>query len=367
MEIPFISFDYVNNIVKQDLTECFNKFIDKSVYILGDNVKEFELNYSNFIGTKYTIGTASGLDALYLCLKSLNIGKNNEVIVPSNTYIATVLAISMSGAKPAFVEPDISTYNIDPHKIEEVISPHSKAIIPVHLYGYPCNMPEILKIAKKHNLFVIEDNAQAHGASVYNKLTGSFGIANGNSFYPTKNLGALGDAGAITTNSEDVAELCMYLRNYGSIKRYMNEYKGINSRLDELQAGFLNIKLKLLSSLNKERIKIASLYSKYLNNIGDIVLPIQEPEFIHVYHLFVIRTKKRDELLDFLNSKGIQTLVHYPVPPHLQNAYKDLNFLKGDFPIAEEISNTIISLPCYPGLNENQIEYISKNIKSFYS
>jgi len=306
------------------------------------------------------------LDALHLALKSLGIGSGDEIIVPSNTYIATALAVSFVGAKPVFVEPDLNTYNLNPVFIEAAITSKTKAIIPVHLYGQSCEMEQIIKIAQKYNLYVVEDNAQSQGATYNGKLTGSWGDVNGTSFYPGKNLGALGDAGAVTTNSDLIASKIKTLRNYGSEKKYYNDVIGHNMRLDELQAAFLSIKLKYLKQWIIERKQIAAWYNETLYGVGDLVLPQIHPNATHVFHLYVIRTSKRDALQEYLTKNGIGTLIHYPVPPHLQKAYEYLGFKKGAFPITEKISESCLSLPLWPGMNQNQVDTVVMNIKQFY-
>jgi dTDP-4-amino-4,6-dideoxygalactose transaminase len=296
---------------------------------------------------------------------ALGIGKGDEVIVPSNTYIATALAVSFVGATPIFVEPNIETYNIDPNRIEAAINSKTKAIMPVHLYGQACEMDAIKTIADKHQLFIIEDNAQSQGASYNNILTGAWGNINGTSFYPGKNLGALGDAGAITTNDKELANKAMVLRNYGSQKKYYNEVIGHNMRLDECQATFLSVKLRYLDIWTKQRLQIAAWYDEALKSVEQIILPKTAIQATHVYHLYVIRTQKRDELLRYLNDAGIGTLIHYPIPPHLQQAYTHLGYKKGDFPLAEEIANTVLSLPMWPGMSIDEVDYVARTLKAF--
>jgi dTDP-4-amino-4,6-dideoxygalactose transaminase len=363
--IPFLSFEKMHSTIRIEIKKAFDEVYDSYWYILGKNVEKFEKEYANYSNVKFCAGVGNGLDAIIIALKTLNIGKGDSVIVPSNTYIATWLAVSYVGAEIIPVEPDEKTYNINPDLIESAIKSNTKAIIPVHLYGQICEMGKIMEVAKKHNLFVIEDNAQAQGTFYKNKISGSFGHINATSFYPGKNLGALGDAGAITTNDEHLYIKAKTIRNYGSQKKYYNEVKGINSRLDELQAAFLSVKLKYLDEWNKERNKIAQWYFEALKDVSEIILPYIHPDCTSNFHLFVIRTKKRDELQDYLNKKNIGTLIHYPIPPHLQDAYKELGYKKGDFPIAEEIANTCLSLPMYPGLSESDVEYISTSIKNF--
>lgn len=366
MNIPYLSFEYQNQLVKREILQSFENFFDSKWYVLGDNVKRFEQEYAAFNKVAHAIGVSNGLDALHLSLKALNIGNDDEVIVPSNTYIATALAVSYVGATPVFAEPDIRTCNIDPQKIESAITKKTKAIIPVHLYGQACEMDTIMTIAKENNLFVIEDNAQSQGAAYNGKLTGSFGQANGTSFYPGKNLGALGDAGAVTTDDDEIIQRVHRLRNYGSDKKYYNDEIGFNMRLDEAQAGFLSVKLKYLDQWTRQRQQIAGWYHEALRNVGDIILPQTAAGATHVYHIYLIRTKRRDELQKHLSDNGIGTLIHYPVPPHLQKAYQHLGFKKGDFPIAEEIANTCLSLPLWPGMTEIQTNYIVDKIKQFF-
>ncbi len=327
---------------------------------------QFETDFANFNQVSSCVGVSNGLDALHLALKVLNIGPGDEVIVPSNTYIASLLAVSYVGALPVLVEPDNETYNIDPLRIQEAITPNTKAIMPVHLYGQCCEMDAIMNIAKQNQLSVVEDNAQSQGASFNGRMAGSFGHVNGTSFYPGKNLGALGDAGAVTSNDLGLAQRIRTLRNYGSERKYYNEEIGYNMRLDELQAAFLSVKLKYLNQWSIERQQIASWYNESLASIGDLILPAIKEKATHVYHLYVIRSAKRNQLQEFLSKKGIGTLIHYPVPPHLQKAYQHLNYKAGDFPIAEEIANTCLSIPIWPGLGQSQVQRISNAIKDFF-
>lgn len=366
MQVPFYSFDAINKLIKQDALQAFELFFNNQQYILGNSVESFENQYASFNQVNFGIGVGNGLDALILCLKALQVGAGDEVIIPSNTYIATVLAVTAVGATPVFAEPDIETYNINPTELVKLISTKTKAIIPVHLYGQACDMQLIMDIANAHKIVVIEDNAQAQGASFDGKPTGSFGVVNATSFYPSKNLGALGDAGLVTTNNEDLAKYIRMLRNYGSSKKYYNEIEGSNSRLDELQAAILSLKLKYLSIHNAERQSIAERYIANLKNVENLVLPKTHPKATHVFHLFVIRTDFRDELQAFLLEKGVQTLIHYPIPPHLQNAYNHLGYSKGDFPIAETLASTSLSLPMFPGLDNQSVDYVCDCIKGFY-
>lgn len=366
MIIPFVSFKHMHNPIKAEIMKAFEEFYDSNWYVLGERVNQFELAYSFFNQVKYTIGVSNGLDAIFIALKTIGIGDGDEVLVPSNTYIATWLAVSYTGATPIPVEPDLVTYNINPKLIEASITNKTKVIIPVHLYGQCCQMNEIMNIAKKYNLFVIEDNAQAQGASFQNQLSGSFGHINATSFYPGKNLGALGDAGAITTNSDELYSKSNVIRNYGSEKKYYNEVKGINSRLDELQAAILDVKLLHLNEWNSERVELAAKYNQVLSEIPELTLPLLSPNCTHVYHLYVIRTQERDALQAYLAKHGIGTLIHYPIPPHLQKAYAEMNFKEGQFPIAEKIANTSLSLPLYPGLKHSELEFVAGTIRSFF-
>ena len=365
--IPFLNFEPMHQFIRSEMIQSFQEVYDSNWFVMGKKLEIFEKEYATFNQTKYSIGVSNGLDALHLALKALNVTKGDEVIVPSNTYIATALATSYVGATPVFVEPDAQTYNINPSNIEAAITPKTKAIMPVHLYGQACDMDAIMAIAKKHNLFVVEDNAQAHGATFNGKITSSFGNANGTSFYPGKNLGALGDAGAVTTNDEALAKKIFMLRNYGSEKKYHNEEIGFNMRLDELQASLLSVKLKHLNEWTRQRKVIANLYNAALKNIGDLILPSVHPNSTHVYHLYVIKTKNRDGLQKHLSENGIGTLIHYPIPPHLQNAYQFLNLKKGSFPVAEELADTCLSLPIWPGMTSNQVNIVAENIKKSFN
>jgi len=366
MNIPFLSFQIGNQQIKREMLVAFETVFDEACYIMGKRLTAFEKEYSAFNNVQHTIGISNGLDALHIALEALGVGEGDEVIVPSHTYIATVLAVSYVGATPVFVEPDPHTYNIDVSKIEASITSRTKAIIPVHLYGQSCNMEAIERLAAIHKLFIVEDNAQAHGATWNKKITGSWGHINATSFYPGKNLGALGDAGAITTNDEELAAKASMLRNYGSVKKYHHEVIGYNQRLDELQAAFLSIKLKYLEEWTKQRQAIAAQYYELLQGVGDLILPLVAPEATHVYHLFVIRTSKRDSLQTYLQQNGISTLIHYPIPVHLQGAYQSLGYKNGSFPLAEMIASTCLSLPIWPGMSNIEVEMVVQKIRSFY-
>lgn len=364
MKIPFVSFVPMEKELNTELRNAFNRVFESSWYIEGKEDELFEQSFASYCGAKYCVGVGNGLDALMLVLKALNIGEGDEVIVPSNTYIATALAVTYVGATPVFVEPDIRTYNINPLKIEEKINLKTKAIMPVHLYGQPCDMDPIISIAKKHNLFVIEDCAQAHGARYKGKRIGSFGDAAGFSFYPGKNLGALGDAGATVTNDKDIEEKVRALGNYGSDYKYHHIYKGNNSRLDELQAAFLSAKLPILDKMNVERRRIANRYLEEINN-DKIILPFV-PEYAEpVWHIFAIRCVERDSLEKYLNEKGVGTNKHYPIPMHMQECYKELGILEGSLPIAEEISRTELSIPMFYGMTDKEIQFVIDTINEF--
>jgi dTDP-4-amino-4,6-dideoxygalactose transaminase len=366
-KIPFLSFDEMHSIVKQEIISEFNDVYDSNWFILGEKVKLFESKYADYCNTKYSLGVGNGLDAIIIALMALGIKKGDEVIVPSNTYIATWIAITRLNAIPVPVEPKIDTYNIDPNLIEEKITNKTKAIIIVHLYGQICEMDKIIEIKNKYNLFLIEDNAQGQGTTFNGEISGSFGDINATSFYPGKNLGSLGDGGAITTNNFDYYEKSKLLRNYGSNKKYYNQVIGMNSRLDEMQAAFLNVKLKYLDQWNLERNMIAKKYEKKLKSNNNLILPKIAENCSSNYHLFVLRIKNRNELQNHLLKQGIETLIHYPIPPHLQEAYKYLGLKKNDYPIANEIAETCLSLPMFPGLDSSSIEYICDTINKFYN
>ena len=364
MKVPFVSFRPMEAELDTDLRAAFERVYTNSWYIEGQEDEKFEQAFAKYCDNKYCIGTGNGLDSLMLALKALGIGNSDEVIVPSNTFIATALAVTYTGATPVFVEPDIRTYNIDPSLIEEKITSKTKAIMPVHLYGQPADMDPIINIAKKHNLYIVEDCAQAHGAKYKGKVIGSFGDVAGFSFYPGKNLGALGDAGASITNNKELADKIRALGNYGSDYKYHHIYQGNNSRLDEMQAAFLSAKLPHLDRINQERRKIADRYLKEIKN-ADIILPYVISDAEPVWHVFAVRTEKRDELALYLQEKGISTNKHYPIPMHLQGCYENLNIKEGSLPVAEEISRTELSLPLYYGMTDEELEYVISSINDF--
>ena len=365
MNVPFASFKPMHEELKEQLDLAYHKVMDKSYFIQGTECTAFENEFALYCENKYCIGVATGLDALYLILKAYGICDGDEVIVPSNTFIATALAVSYVGAKPVFVEPEISTYNIDVNRIEQAITNRTKAIIAVHLQGRPADMDSIMEIANNYNLKVIEDAAQAHGVRYKGKRVGSLGHAAAFSFYPGKNLGAMGDGGAVVTGDEELANKVRAIGNYGSDYKYHHIYQGTNSRLDELQAAFLRVKLSELDKWNQERNKIAKRYFSEIRN-NDIILPLQpNDEYEHIYHVFVIRHKNRDELEKYLNENGIGTVKHYPIPIHMQPCYENLNIREGSLPIAEEISKTVLSIPMYYGMKEEEVTYVIDKLNAF--
>ena len=364
MKIPFVTFLPMEKELNDELRGAFDRVFTRSWYIEGVENEAFEKAFAEYCGAKYCVGVGNGLDALMLSLKALGIGDGDEVIVPSNTYIATALAVTYVGAKPVFVEPRIETFNIDVEKVEQAITDKTKAVMPVHLYGQACDMDPIMAVAKKYGLKIVEDCAQAHGATYKGQKVGTFGDAAGFSFYPGKNLGALGDAGAVVTNNEKLAAKIRALGNYGSDYKYHHIYKGNNSRLDELQAAFLAAKLPHLERMNEERRRIAEKYSTGIKN-DKVVLPYVPEDMIPVWHIYGIRCKDRDALEKHLNEKRIGTNRHYPIPMHMQECYKDLEIPHGALPIAEEISATELSIPMYYGMTDEEIQYVIDVINEF--
>lgn len=366
MIVNFLDLQKINAQYRTELNSAFCRVLDSGWYILGKELKQFESDFANFCGTKHAIGVANGLDALTLIIRAYKelgiLNEGDEIIVPSNTYIASILAISSNNLIPILVEPDILTYNIDPSKIELSISNKTKAILPVHLYGKMCAMDRITSIAEKYNLIIIEDCAQSHGAMLNGRKAGNWGNAAGFSFYPGKNLGALGDAGAITTNDDKLAECLRALLNYGSQVKYQNLYKGVNSRLDELQAALLSVKLQNLEIETKRRRDVAERYLKGIVN-PLLILPFNIEAFEHVWHLFVVRTSNRIELQNYLSDFGIQTMIHYPIPPHKQHAYLELS--DNSFVISEEIHGTTLSLPISSVISDSEIDYVISKLNDF--
>jgi dTDP-4-amino-4,6-dideoxygalactose transaminase len=363
-KIRFLDLKKVNGIHEGRINKAVERVIKSGWYVLGSEVEKFESSFAKFCGTKYSVGVGNGLEALHLILSAYGFGRNDEIIVPSNTYIATWLAVEMCGATVVPVEPKIGTYNIDPSLIEAKITKKTKAILVVHLYGQAVEMNPIKKIANKYRLKIIEDSAQAHGAQYKGKKVGNLGDASGFSFYPGKNLGALGDGGAVTTNDKKLAEKIKFLRNYGSKIKYKNQFKGVNSRLDELQAAILSEKLKTLNRENKIRISLAK---QYLNGLDtkNIILPFLEKECSSVWHLFVIRVKERNKLAKFLIKNNIETLIHYPIPPNKQKAYIHQGL--GSFPISEKIHKEVLSLPMSPVLSPEEIDKVISCVNKFYN
>ncbi|XZG70786.1 DegT/DnrJ/EryC1/StrS family aminotransferase [Chitinibacteraceae bacterium HSL-7] len=362
MKVPFLDLKSINMMYEKELKAAFSKVLTSGWYVLGEELKQFEGAFANYCGVGNAVGVSNGLDALHLILRAYGIGDGDEVIVPSNTYIATWLAVTYAGATPVPVEPDLGTYNIDPSRIELAITARTKAILPVHLYGLPAEMDAIRDIAKRHGLKVIEDAAQAHGAVYKGCRVGNLGDAAGFSFYPGKNLGALGDAGAVTTNDALLAEKVRVLLNYGSRVKYHNEEQGYNCRLDELQAALLSVKLPYLDRDTARRIAIADTYLRELSSC-DLVLPVVPEGCTPVWHVFVVRSERRDVLQLELSKRGIGCMIHYPVPPHLQPAYSALGYQKGDFPVSERIHEQVLSLPMGPTMTEQDVYAVIEAVK----
>lgn len=361
--IPFLDLKSPYQELKEELDGAYYRVMNSGWYLQGKETAAFESEFAAYCGVKHCISVANGLEALHLVLRGWGIGEGDEVIVPTNTYIATWLAVSYSGARPVPVEPNPLTYNIDPTRIEEVVSEKTKAIVAVHLYGQPAEMQAMRDVATKYGLKVLEDAAQAHGAQYLGKKVGGIGDAAGFSFYPGKNLGAMGDAGAITTNDDQLAETVRKLHNYGSNVKYVHELKGFNSRMDELQAAFLRVKLSKLDEWNERRTCLAQKYIEGLKENPNIVLPTVSPWAEPVWHLFVVRTKNREEMQKKLADEGIGTLIHYPIPPHLSGAYHNLGWRCGDFKIAEQLADEVLSLPMGPHLTHEQVTYICQCIR----
>lgn len=364
MQIPLVDLKAQYLSIKKEIDEAIQRVLNKCNFIMGDEVKEFEEELASFCSAKYAVGVSSGTDALLLALKAIKIQPGDEVITVPNTFIATTEAITMAGGKIKFVDIDEETFNIDTNKIESAITNKTRAILPVHLYGQPANMDQIIDLAKKYNLKVIEDAAQAHGAEYKNKRVGALGDIGIFSFYPGKNLGAYGDAGAVVTNDPDISNKIAMLRNHGRTKKYEHEYEGYNCRLDTLQAAILRVKLKYINSWNEARRNHASSYRKLLQNTY-IILPTEQKDNKHIYHIFAVRVADRDNLLNKLKNEGIGAGIHYPIPLHLQPAYRYLGYKAGDFPITEKCAREIISLPMYPELDEVKIKKIAEAISKF--
>lgn len=366
INIPFASLKAMHSEIKNEILRKMEEVFDSNNFILGKEILEFEQEFATYCGMKHCIGCGNGLDALYLILRACDIGAGDEVIVPSNTYIATAMAVSYTGATPVFAEPELDNYNIDPERIERCVTRKTKAIMPVHLYGCAADMDPIIKIAQKFDLKIVEDCAQAHGALYKGKKVGGFSCAAGFSFYPGKNLGALGDAGAVVTDDEELALKIRALGNYGSLEKYRHIYLGNNSRMDEIQAAALRIKLKYLDIWNADRMETATFYLQNIKN-EKIILPKIPTYGNHVFHVFVIRTLERDKLMCYLREKGIGTNIHYPIPIHLQEAYRMLEFEKADFPIAENLSKTVLSIPMFYGMKDNEKQYVVNCLNEYRS
>lgn len=362
MQIPFGDLRRQYLSIKDKVDEAISKVLNKGSFILGENVESFEQEFSRFCGTKFGVGVGSGTEALHLSLLACGVKPGDEVITVANTAVPTVAAISFANAIPVFVDIDQESHNINPSKIEEKISEKTKVILPVHLYGQPADVDPILEVADQYKLKVVEDACHAHGAEYKGRKVGTFGNMGCFSFYPSKNLNAYGDGGVIVTNDEEIAIRLKMLRNYGEQRRYYNPIKGFNSRLDEIQASILRVKLKYLNKWNEKRREIAQLYNTFLKTV---IKPKEMDYAKHVYHLYVIRSKKRDQLQVYLREKGIGTLIHYPIPIHLQGAYRELGLKEGSLPITEKYASEILSLPIFPELTNEEIEYISTSVNSF--
>ncbi len=367
VQVPFLDLRATYFELKEEIDRAVEQVMSSGAFILGKEVELFEQEFATYLGIKHCIGVGNGLDALHLALRALGVGPGDEVLVPSNTYIATWLAVSYAGATPVPVEPDALTYNIDPAKVEAAITPKTKAIMPVHLYGQAADMDPILEIARRKGLHVIEDAAQAQGARYKGVRVGGLGDVAGWSFYPGKNLGAFGDGGAITTNSDEIADRIRVLRNYGSRVKYYNQVQGFNTRLDSMQAAVLRVKLRKLDEWNGRRNVVAAKYLNAFKDTRDLVLP-HVPEWADpVFHLFVVRTKRREEMMEFLKSRGVATLIHYPVAPHLQEAYRELGWKEGSLPLTEELHREVLSLPMGPHLKPEELEVVTQAVSEFAS
>ena len=369
MNVPFVDLKTQYLAIKDEILKEINEVLDNTAYICGKKAKKFEEDFAKIHNVKHSVGLSTGTDALHVALHSLDIKQGDEVIVPVNTYIATAEGVSICYATPVFVDNDERTYNIDVTKIEDAITPKTKAIIPVHLYGQPAEMDAIIEIAKKHKLHVVEDCSQAHLATYKGKKIGGIGIIGTFSFYPGKNLGAYGEGGAVTTNDASLYDFMYRYRQHGSIEKYIHDMPGHNYRLEEIQAGVLNVKMKYIEKWTENRRQIADLYTKTFSELGvsDVITPCH-PDYINpVYHLYIIRVPKRDELIKYLEGKGVQTGLHYPLPLHMQKAYSHLNYKPQDFPVAEKYAKEILSIPMYPEMSDEMVHYVCSAIKSFYA
>ncbi len=367
MNVPILDLKPAYEEIRGELDAAYHRVMESGWVLLGKELAAFEEEYAASVGVAHCVGVANGLEAMQMILMARGIGAGDEVIVPSHGYIATWLAVTHAGARPVPCESDSQTYNLDPARLAALVTPRTKAILPINLYGQPAAYEAIHAVAAKHGLFVLEDAAQSHGARTRGREAGALGHAAGVSFYPSKNLGALADAGAVTTNDADLANKIRHLRNYGSKARYHNEYLGLNSRMSELQAAFLRAKLPHLATWNARRASLAKIYFEQLKSVGDLVLPFV-PEWAEpVWHLFVVRTMRRDALQAHLSAHGICTQIHYPIPPHLSNAYREAGWRLGDFPLAEKLAAEVLSLPISPHHTAAQVDYVCANVLEFFS
>jgi dTDP-4-amino-4,6-dideoxygalactose transaminase len=366
MKVPILDLKPAYEELRTELDAAYHRVMESGWLLLGKELEAFEAEYAASIGVKHCLGVANGLEAMQLVLMALGVGPGDEVIVPSHGYIATWLAVTHVGARPVPCEPDPRTYNLDPARLAAVITKKTKAILPIHLYGQTADMNAINAVAAKHGLFVLEDAAQSHGALCNGRAAGALGGAAGVSFYPSKNLGAMADGGAVTTNDDALADKVRHLRNYGSKVRYQNEYLGMNSRLSELQAAFLRVKLPRLAEWNQRRVKLAARYQEQLRGVGDVTLPHVPSWAAPVWHLFVIRTAPRDALQKHLATEGVGTQIHYPVPPHLSKAYHGAGWKRGDFPLAEKFADEVLSLPIGPQTSVEAVDYVCGSVRRFF-
>ncbi|MBI3939305.1 MAG: DegT/DnrJ/EryC1/StrS family aminotransferase [Acidobacteria bacterium] len=366
MQVPFVDLKTQCRALKGEVLQAIEGVLDRADFILGEEVSLLEEEFASYCGVRYAVGLDSGISALELGLRALGIQAGDEVITVANTFIATASSISFAGARPVLVDVDPRTYNMDPPAVEAAITHRTRAVVPVHLYGQPADMDPILSIAEKHRLVVLEDACQAHGAHYKGRRVGSLGHAAAFSFYPGKNLGAFGDGGMLVTNSAEVADKVRMLRNYGQSRKYVHDFLAFNHRLDTVQAAVLRIKLRHLDEWNRNRRKRAALYDQLLKDV-EVVTPFASPLAEHVYHLYVIRTRRRDEMQAWLQSRAISTGMHYPIPIHLQNAYRDLNYPAGKFPVTEKSAGEILSLPMYPEMGENQVSFVAQAVSDFFS
>jgi len=366
LDIPFIDLRKQNDSVKQDIMKSIESIIDSSSFILGKSVSDFEKDFASAHNAKFCVALSSGTDANHLSLWSLGIKPGDEVIIPANTFIATAWGATLCGAVPVFADCKADSYNLDADKIEERITPNTKAVVAVHLYGQPADLDKIKEITNRHNIHLLEDAAQSHMAEYKNRKIGSFGKSASFSFYPGKNLGALGEGGAVITNNSEIASIVKMMRDHGCREKYHHEIYGHNYRMEGIQGAVLGIKLKLLEEWTDKRRQVAQKYNELLGNTGDLILPVEKDYAKHVYHLYVIKTKKRNELQEYLKKNSISTGLHYPVPLHLQKCFLELGYKKGDFPVTEELAETCLSLPMFPELTDTQIEYVCSKIKFFY-